>query len=173
MADLGKGGPRRFHLSNSQDLRVHCDLAKGILYKPAGCFWYDIDGDWIRWVLSEQPDWLRLYLYEVTVCEERVLRICSMEELLRFQATFHVPILPGLSRYSDTIDWSAVAERWGGVEIAPYQWRHRCESVWYYGWDCASGVIWDAQAVTSVRLVAEGEKEITAFAASLGVEMPA
>ncbi len=23
--------------------------------------------------------------------------------------------------------------------------------MWYYGWDCASGVIWDAEAVAELR----------------------
>ena len=44
-----------------------------------------------------------------------------------------------------TIDWPTIAVHYAGVVIAPYNWEHRLslDSFWYYGWDCASGCIWD------------------------------
>lgn len=51
-----------------------------------------------------------------------------------------------LPRYL-AIDWSAVAAQYGGILIAPYQWKRRLELTWYYGWDCASGCAWDLSLI--------------------------
>ena len=47
------------------------------------------------------------------------------------------------------IDWHAVAQAYAGIEIAPYCWslRFEYEFLWYYGWDCASGCVWELSAV--------------------------
>lgn len=51
----------------------------------------------------------------------------------------------------DHINWPMVADRYQGIVIAPYLWSRRMDGgLWYYGWDCASGCIWDAAAVASV-----------------------
>ena len=45
--------------------------------------------------------------------------------------------------------WPGVAaEGWAGIEIAPYIWARRLDGParWYYGWDAASGCIWDPTA---------------------------
>lgn len=53
------------------------------------------------------------------------------------------------------VDWRALAERYDGIIIAPYQWSRRLDGPsWYYGWDCASGCIWNASAISSI-VVAE------------------
>jgi hypothetical protein len=53
------------------------------------------------------------------------------------------------------MDWIAVAERWQGIAITPYQWEFRLsrDMSWYYTWDCASACVWDASAVSSLALV--------------------
>ena len=53
------------------------------------------------------------------------------------------------------INWPAVAERYGGILITPYQWSHRMSLHWYCGWDCASGCVWDLSQIKSVELLAE------------------
>jgi hypothetical protein len=49
------------------------------------------------------------------------------------------------------IDWLRVAQKSAGIIIAPYIWERRLHLPWYYGWDCASGCVWDAAAVLSVK----------------------
>lgn len=51
------------------------------------------------------------------------------------------------------ISWDKVAERYSGIIIAPYCWSRRLHerTGWYYGWDCASGCIWDAAAVQQLQ----------------------
>ena len=59
----------------------------------------------------------------------------------------------GEARYLSRIRWDRVAERYQGIVIAPYHWSRRMadHTFWYYGWDCASGCIWDAAAVAELR----------------------
>ena len=52
------------------------------------------------------------------------------------------------------INWRAVAGDYAGLIITPYQWSRRLEPYsWYYGWDCASGCIWDPSAITDIKLI--------------------
>ena len=52
------------------------------------------------------------------------------------------------------IDWEAVASAHDGVVIAPYQWSRRSTLDWYWGWDCASGCIWNLDAIDEFAVVA-------------------
>lgn len=51
----------------------------------------------------------------------------------------------------DNIDWDAIMSNWPAIIIAPYQWRCRMDVMWYYCWDCASGVIWDLSIIEAIR----------------------
>lgn len=44
------------------------------------------------------------------------------------------------------IDWPKVAEHYAGIEICPYLYSKRSMS-WYYGWDVASGCVWDPRGI--------------------------
>lgn len=49
------------------------------------------------------------------------------------------------------IDWRLVRDRYQGIMIPIYHWNLRLSDVtrWYYIWDCASGCIWDLEAIQS------------------------
>ncbi|CAB4122930.1 hypothetical protein UFOVP28_77 [uncultured Caudovirales phage] len=55
-------------------------------------------------------------------------------------------------KYRDSIyiDWKGVASEWQGIIIPNYLWNDRLHHQWYYPWDCASGCIWDADAIKSI-----------------------
>lgn len=54
------------------------------------------------------------------------------------------------------IDWKRVAKKYHGIIITPYQWKQRMgRHMWYYGWDCASGCIWNRRAIKSIEMVKE------------------
>lgn len=56
-----------------------------------------------------------------------------------------------------SIRWDKVSAIYTGILITPYVWECRLDtpaSGWYYGWDCASGCIWDPSAVRSIELTA-------------------
>jgi hypothetical protein len=49
---------------------------------------------------------------------------------------------------SHCIDWKSVAKSYSGIVISPYLWEPRPRKPsWYYAWHCASGCIWDANAI--------------------------
>lgn len=50
---------------------------------------------------------------------------------------------------SSSIKWDKVAEDADGIVISPYIWEARLHTdfSWYYPWDCASGCIWNLDAI--------------------------
>lgn len=120
--------------------------------KPRG-LWVSVDGadDWPSW--CESADFgigsrrYRVELYGL----ERILMLKTSDELIGFTDKYG----KNSGRYSFrdvAICWSAVAEEYAGIIITPYCWDLRLDdrTDWYYGWDCASGCIWDASVVASV-----------------------
>lgn len=54
------------------------------------------------------------------------------------------------------IDWKRVAKKYHGILITPYIWEQRLgRHMWYYGWDCASGCIWNPRSIESINLIKE------------------
>lgn len=122
--------------------------------KPSG-FWVSVDeaGDgWADWCRAEQFRLESLSAVQtVTLASDsKVLWIKTAGELAEFDQKFQ------LGRW-DGVDWPRVAQSYQGIIIAPYQWRHRNNLMWYYGWDCASGCIWDTAAIQSVTLSLNAE----------------
>jgi hypothetical protein len=56
------------------------------------------------------------------------------------------------------IDWFRVAEEFQGIIIAPYVLNRRFDAHdrWYTSWDCASGCVWDADAVLELKPMVSG-----------------
>lgn len=134
--------------------------------KPRG-LWFSVEGedDWKSWCLSEGFCLDRLtHVHEVVLDQSaNILRLMSPDDIDWFGRRYGAP---GRRGYEHGIDWGRVADAWQGIIIAPYVWERRLarNASWYYGWDCASGCVWDATAVTSVTLleitqvpVADGE----------------
>jgi len=81
---------------------------------------------------------------------DTLLQITSLAALYKFTKDYgQARVYPGFVDRSN-INWSAVADRYSGIEISPYQWEARdgSETSWYYGWDVASGCIWDPAIIT-------------------------
>lgn len=124
--------------------------------KPKG-FWVSVDGedDWKAWCDSETFNLDGLACrYAITLGNpDRLLWISDPDEMPLFTERYgnpdrHCSYSSGIDRYA--IDWRKVAEEHAGLIIAPYHWQHRLELSWYYGWDCASGCIWDVSVIASV-----------------------
>lgn len=121
--------------------------------KPRG-LWVSVQGehDWESWCRGED---FALESFAVPPVEiilapnANILRLTSDPGIIDFGRKYRDP-----ARLSDcySIDWRPVAAKYQGIIIAPYSWecRYHSETSWYYGWDCASGCIWDAAAVASV-----------------------
>lgn len=118
-------------------------------FKPRG-LWLSVDGedDWLSWCESEQFG-IGANRFRVKLTDGPLL-LSTVDEVRQFDREF------GNDRDRYFVDWVAVAARWPGIIIAPYQWPLRLSDVsWYYPWDCASGCIWDASVVTSVERINE------------------
>lgn len=126
--------------------------------KPTG-FWVsdeDAETSWSEWCASENyADLSKQPAYEVVLIENHnVLMIESVEALDAFAERFGALSDPyGFGRDRYIIQWDRVAKEYDGIIITPYQWSRRLhhESMWYYGWDCASGCIWNFNAVDRVE----------------------
>lgn len=123
--------------------------------KPRG-LWLSVEGadDWKSWCEAESFGADRLvYEHDVTLCSDaRILVLGSGSDLDGFTSRFGTQMT--FSRLGTGVDWPAVAACYQGIIIAPYVWTRRLEPhcFWYYGWDCASGCIWDAAAIEEIKL---------------------
>ncbi len=118
-------------------------------YKPAG-MWYSAGTSWLEWAGIEMPDMIHDNIDVVEVDTAKMRVITTLPELDAFnqEYTDRARRLEGLSGF---LDWPKVKAKYGGVEIAPYQWDRRLDTgfMWYYTWDVASGVIWDKSVLLS------------------------
>lgn len=126
--------------------------------KPAG-FWVSVEGphDWKEW--CEAENWGPIECpHLVTLADgARILRVSTLDEIDAFHAEHSIP-QPLLS--TPAINWGRVAEKYDGIIIAPYQFERRLarDFMWYYGWDCASGCVWNLAAIDDVRPIEEAAK---------------
>jgi hypothetical protein len=114
--------------------------------KPRG-LWYGIGPSWINWVRHEMPDWEADNIFKIDIDVDKILKITNSEELLSFNKNYGVK-----TQFYNVIDWVRVASDYGGIEISPYNYKLRMERevFWYYGWDVASGCIWNEGVITGV-----------------------
>lgn len=132
--------------------------------KPQG-LWVSVKGedDWPNWCWGEE-----FCLEGLAYCQVIKLRPCAtilhlstgaqLEEFhhvyaveTEFEARARDWASPGFVHSQWPIDWVKVAAEFDGIIIAPYQYEHRLLGPhWYYGWDCASGCLWNLNAIASV-----------------------
>lgn len=113
------------------------------------------DDDWPTWCRENEFHHAGLaHAHRVTIAPDaNLVRIMSPEGIDGLHETFAVetdmarkhPATFG--RDSWAIDWARVARYYHGIVIAPYQWSRRMSPDWYYGWDCASGCVWNLAAI--------------------------
>ena len=128
--------------------------------KPNG-LWVSVEGDddWASWCSSEMPEWINGRAVTEIVLHEGadVLRITSLAQFDSFHRVYSE--IPERQRdwpkdiQSKEINWDRVAAVHAGVIIAPYQWSRRLHhnTMWYYGWDCASGCIWNLDVIKECK----------------------
>ena len=124
--------------------QVYDVTESGGYMKPKG-FWYEVDGDWQRW--CEGNDYgtkFYKYIYDVDLGSCNILKITTRNELLLFHNKYMITENQHWSLHHDDrkIDWIQVSADYDGIQISPYIWEERMNLMWYYGWDCASGVVW-------------------------------
>ena len=120
--------------------------------KPFG-LWYSVGDEWLQWCKAEnfRVDCLAI-TYRLTVNDGAILRLTTEQEIREFSAQF---LLRDTPWQTWDINWPRVAEKWAGIEIAPYQYGCRFNAAlrWYSGWDVASGCIWDQHGLDSWQIL--------------------
>lgn len=143
---------------------------KGGVGKPLG-FWLSVEDrgahGWRAWCRSERfKAYGFRYEHEIKLVENaKILYLRTPEDIdwftdeYRDQNSRTNAIIAHIGDKPDTmdIDWHRVAKKYHGIIITPYQWERRLgmSCTWYYGWDCASGCIWNKRAIKSVTMVKE------------------
>jgi hypothetical protein len=133
--------------------------------KPDG-LWYECqDGSsesWETFCAWNLTDGANRYdsSYNVVLNDYEILFIPDEYHFEKFYQMYSVPHPAdpdGTKGYDKQIDWPKVAEHYAGIEICPYlsSKRNDDDSFWYYGWDVASGCIWDPSGIK--ELIRAGE----------------
>jgi hypothetical protein len=144
------------HFSAEPLTAVHSVEQEEPHFKPRG-LWVSVEGNgdgWRDWCEGESFN-LHCLAHETEILlkpDARILRLQSAADIDALTDRFHVRP-PGLFLSSRLwIDWTVIASAHQGIIIAPYIWERRLDpgAEWYYAWDCASGCIWDADAVAAV-----------------------
>lgn len=139
--------------------------------KPSG-LWFsagDSEDGWRAWCEAENfsLDTLAYNTEIVFAADARILRIDSAKKLDAFTAKHghDCDYMPKHLSYGKGygIRWNDIARDYDAIVIAPYLWERRLHrgTHWYYTWDCASGCVWNAQAVAELRPVESERAEAT------------
>lgn len=140
--------------------------------KPRG-LWLSVEGSgdgWSWWCRSEQ---YRIHCLKrkteiILKPDANILRLETTVDILDFTEEYLQPFLkPTLSSLTMHIDWKRVADKYQGIIISPYNWHLRLDhrASWYCGWDCASGCIWDAEAIAEIISVPVRKRKSTSLTA--------
>jgi hypothetical protein len=130
-------------------------------WKPRG-LWVSVGDDWEQWCRGENFQLARLaHRAEIVLHPDaKILRLTNAGQIRLFTRMYALPTdgLPGYRAMMQGIDWPKVGTEWQGIVIAPYCWECRLglDTFWYYGWDCACGAIWDADAIQELRAPTRG-----------------
>ena len=145
-------------ISEVKDMSGNCKRG----WKPVG-LWYANGTEWLEFLKYNMPDWMEKvnYIYKINPNYSSggldgnggVLKLSTEEEVIEFSKEYGVD--PYGSGSVDHANWSAVARRWDGIEIIPYQYSLRMgrHTGWYYTWDVGSGCIWRPNGVSSLELI--------------------
>jgi hypothetical protein len=141
--------------------------------KPNG-LWFDVNGSWKRWCDAAQFRLENLrYRHTVTLLDtSRILFLRHARDVDAFTGEYgrnlagHIRLLQSTEdndafarrygrdlfgeiqrQFSNYIMWAEVAERYSGIIINPYSRARSQTYLWYYGWNCAGGCIWDTSVI--------------------------
>ena len=146
----------RIILSNDEEIKfIPTKDNQRLTYKPKG-LWYGFGTSWADWVIHEMPEWRKDYktLFILEINESSVLKMGTKEELLDFTRKYS-PKDSGGYFERNLIDWTLVVKDYDGIEISPYVHSARMDerTNWYYPWDVASGCIWGAGGIKSIKRI--------------------
>jgi hypothetical protein len=141
--------------------------------KPNG-LWFDVNESWKRWCQAVQFRMENLrYRHTVTILDtSRILFLRKAKDIDTFTRDYgrnlsaHIQLLQTTEdnetftnkyggdlfgdiqkQFSNYIMWEEVAGKYSGIIINPYSRARSLTYLWYYGWNCAGGCIWDTSVM--------------------------
>ncbi len=152
LIDSGVTDSTRLHLTHDNDLKKMDSKQRAGGPKPTG-LWYAVGFGWLDFTTHEHTSFYQyddaVHAFEISLDGLNVLRITSYEELVKFEERY--VMIKQDDPYSVgkgwDINWAEVSETYDGIEIAPYIYKARMTHKWYYGWDVASGCIWNTSSL--------------------------
>jgi hypothetical protein len=139
-----------FHLDHERQ------YGRSSSFKPTG-LWVSVEGDddWRSWCEDNNfcTENLKCSAEILIAHTANILLIDTVAKIDEFTARFspnseQLAYNPALNLQ---LRWDDVKAAYDGVIIATYFWERRTDLMWYYGWDCASGVIWNLSAIEIAR----------------------
>lgn len=154
------------------DIHVYPDYIPPYEMKPRG-LWFSVESDdfpddnvnWKEWCETQEfcLDCLK-YAHEITFKPDaKILHLKSPQEIWdlseKYPSEPNKNILPMFFGKPYGINWVNMKKDYQGIIIAPYQWpcRLSVHCIWYYGWDCSSGCVWDLNCIDKFELVENKE----------------
>lgn len=137
--------------------------------KPSG-FWVSDENEygWKEWCIDGAFRLEELkHCSKVTLNQDNnILFVRSKKDMLAFNKNYSKKMMTE-KEIADYPKWfkedyclrilnlEKLYKDYGGIVITPYRWAFRLEVNfhWYYGWDCASGCIWDLKNIKEVELI--------------------
>ncbi|WP_143545301.1 hypothetical protein [Rhodococcus sp. 15-649-2-2] len=121
--------------------------------KPTG-LWVSIAGedDWESWCRLEEyaVDALAVPHLVTLADSANILILTTVNDLVEFDSEYGIESTYASRTYRFEVDWPRLYGEFDGIIIAPYQWSQRHNGPqWYWGWDCASGCIWNLDAIAA------------------------
>ena len=132
---------------------------KGLWFSP-----HDVPDNWRLYCEENWEEGLAPEMYEVVFNtgeqQPRFLYITSPQELIAFNDKYKCNVAPGSEKipffWENQIDWPTVCKAYDGLVIVPYIHELRLAMSWYYGFDCACGVIWNAACIQELKHIHTG-----------------
>jgi hypothetical protein len=142
--------------------------------KPNG-LWFDVNEDWKRWCEAAQFRLENLhYRHTVTILDRsrilflqrakdidvftqkysrnlsgRIQFLQSAKDMDVFTRRYGCDLFGDIQKhFSNYIMWGEVAEKYSGIIIVPYFRTRSGTYLWYYGWNCAGGCVWDTSVIS-------------------------
>jgi hypothetical protein len=146
LAKLGVNDATKLHITHSPKLSKSMKYKpQSIRFKPHG-FWYAVGFGWLDFATYDMQgfyDDKKLHAFSINTDRLNILKINNISELFEFDNNFkHGPDL------LSSINWVKVAEQYDGIEIPVYLREARYDYTWYYGWDVASGCVWNTEKLS-------------------------
>jgi hypothetical protein len=151
LKSMGVNNGSRIHITHSENLEPKQVNQENDRPKPKG-LWYGVGFEWLDFTISDFTSFYdknkNVSVFEFDVNSANLLRITNFDELTAFDKEY----CTSTERYRNP-DWVRLAKEYNGIEIAPYIYKGRFEISWYYGWDVASGCIWNPKGLKIKKLM--------------------